>query len=275
MTYDWLHEALKLNHNRKFHAVEGPPADDIRQLIEDAWKMPPSYRQFVLQFGEAHFFREGGSYLLEIFRAPHQWTIGGEEVCYIGRTDSTKTFLKPNLDEEDIESPVYELFYQGGLQKTADSFDQWLAMKWRSRTRRFRTKANLQAAMTAAEPFTAAELAIVAARRQFVWRSLGMTEDGGIRVEITNNSTLQLPYLSIGVAGVRQGSTLPASLIGWCSVEVRDLQPGQSVVLEMGAYKSLARHFSSRELVERPDPDPEDRELYCEFRTTPDPEIAR
>ena len=56
-------------------------------------------------------------------------------------------------------------------------------------------------------PFTAEELAIVEARRQFSWRLVGVTASGEVMYEVTNGSDRRLPFLSILTA-----SGTPATL---------------------------------------------------------------
>jgi hypothetical protein len=73
-----------------------------------------------------------------------------------------------------------------------------------------------------------------------------------------------LPYLSIGVCGkMRPPNTGP--LKGGAYLPVASIRPGETKVVEKGCYKEFIAP-QDVEVFALPDPGPEDREQYWEFR---------
>ena len=73
----------------------------------------------------------------------------------------------------------------------------------------------------------------------------------------TNFSNRRLPFLSIGVRG--------PNLIGGIWLPVSKIAPGETRVVEHDGYKCTAPE--NQEAFALPDPWPEDRERYWEFKT--------
>jgi RHS repeat-associated protein len=82
-----------------------------------------------------------------------------------------------------------------------------------------------------------------------------------LRIEVRNRSQTKLPYLSIGVLA-------PNKLKGGVRLDVSDLEPGQSKVLEVDCYLKQARP-EDVQLFAKPLPAPEDRDYRWEFRQLP------
>lgn len=107
--------------------------------------------------------------------------------------------------------------------------------------------------------------AIVKARKQFRWRVVGVAPNKDLRFEIHNGSAMTLPYLSVGVRGkLRPPKHGP--LNGRVFLPVGPIRPGETKVVEFGCYKKLISPEDT-EAFALPDPGPEDREQYWEFRT--------
>jgi len=111
-----------------------------------------------------------------------------------------------------------------------------------------------------ARPFSKREQAIVEARRLFQWRHLGFTENGTSIFEVSNNSPMVLPYLSIGVQG--KGGT---KLVGGAWLNVSAVVPGQTGKVEHHCYKEMLAP-EEHEFFNTPDPTPETRDRFWEFK---------
>jgi hypothetical protein len=109
------------------------------------------------------------------------------------------------------------------------------------------------------KPFSKREQGIVEARKLFQWRHVGFTESGDSVFEVSNNSAMVLPYLSIGVQG-KGGS----KLIGGAWLDVSCIGPGQTGKVEHHCYKEMLAP-EDHEFFTEPDPTPETRDRYWEF----------
>jgi hypothetical protein len=262
--FEWLKEEMARIKTRKFHLVDGPLPDDRRALIEQTeLAVPPSYKQFVVQFGHAQLYRQNGIYLVEIFPTPRDAKSSeGECLLHFGRTDLSISYFKNNLLVASNESPIFEWRHDRGLRKTADGFEEWLTKKCKSAKGLF-SKRQWSGIEAGPPPFSEKEQEIMEARRHYRWRALGPTESGDMRFEVSNGSKINLPYLTIGVRGkLRDKSDV---LEGGAWLPIAQISPGQTQVVETNCYKDLVDPKDVETYAE-PDPDPEDRELYWEFR---------
>jgi hypothetical protein len=111
-------------------------------------------------------------------------------------------------------------------------------------------------------PFTPEEADILAARSKFDWRFEGFAGDGDAIVRVANASHRRLPFLTAG-ARARDGS-----MDGRVWLEVDDIGPGEERRVRHPAYKRQIDR-QNLELYPLPAPEPEDRELFWEFRAAP------
>jgi hypothetical protein len=113
-------------------------------------------------------------------------------------------------------------------------------------------------------PFTAAELAIVEARKQFQWRVVGIAPNNDLQFEIHNGSRMTLPFLTVGIRG-KHRSPNTGELLGAAFLSIGAIRPGETKLVEHGCYKE---YVSPQDTVvfDAPDPGPEDRDQYWEFR---------
>ena len=258
--FDWLVDEIERIKTRKFHVVDGSLSVDRRQLFQNSEiLLPQSYQEFSIQFGNAKLYRSGSNYLVQVYSFPSK--IGmedGDFLLHFGRTDLALAYFKESLLVGVNESPVFEWSSHKGLHKTVSGFEKWLEIKCRA-SRKFFSKKDWKAIEEGPSPFTAQEKAIVQARRKFHWRVIGISKNGDLQFEVHNGSELLLPFLSIGVRGkhgrVNGGIYLPTSSV----------LPDQTRMIEKGCYKKFLPP-EDVEVFEKPDPEPEDRALYWEFR---------
>lgn len=109
------------------------------------------------------------------------------------------------------------------------------------------------------KPFSKRELEIIEARKLFQWRHIGFAEDGNSIFEISNGSSVSLPYLSIGAQG--KGGT---KLIGGAWLNVSAIGPGQTGKVEHQCYKDMLAP-EEHEFFSKSDPTPETRDDFWEF----------
>ncbi|MBX7104481.1 MAG: SMI1/KNR4 family protein [Gemmataceae bacterium] len=264
--FEWLEEEMARIKTRKFHLVDGPAPAELRQAVESCkLPLPPSYKEFVLRFGNAELYRYSTNYYVTIFAGPREAeNLDGEAFVQFGRTWTSYAYFRESLLVQSKESPVFESF-QNGMRKTADGFDEWLKTKSIAARKRFK-KVEWEAIEAGPTPFTDHERAVVAARKQFRWRVVGVAPNEDLRFEIHNGSAMTLPYLSVGIRGkMRPPKTGP--LEGGGYLPTVSIHPGETRLLEYDCYKQFIAPEDT-EVFELPEPGPEDREQYWEFKSS-------
>ncbi len=261
--YQWLEQELSEIRWKHFHVVDGPASEELRAAVENSpIPVPPSYRRFALRFGNAKLFQVLGMrfWTIGVFATPREVTLKktGEDLLLVGKYGEVCVYFKVADLATGKGSPVYESG-RNGFRRAGDTFDSWLRLR-AERTRSRYKKHEWEKIRCGPDPFTEQELGVVQARRLFRWRVLGFSNNGDIRFEVTNGSCIRLAYLSIGIRA-KDGR-----LDGGVWLPVASIAPGETAVVEKAAYKDLLDR-SNVEVYSRPDPDPEDRERYWEFRT--------
>lgn len=260
--YEWLERELSEIRWKRFHVVDGPVSDDLRTAIENSpVPVSPSYKEFALRFGNAKLYKVLGMgyWTIRVFGAPREVKrkTTGEDLLWVGTYREVYVYFRANELAPGEEAPVY-LGGRNGFRRAGDGFASWLRL-CADRTRKKYTKREWERILRGPDPFTEEEMSIVEARRLFRWRVVGFSDNGDIRIKVTNGSRIRLPYLSIGIRA-RDGS-----LEGGVWLPVAGIAPGQTAIVEKDAYKDVLQP-SNLEAYPEPDPDPEDRERYWEFR---------
>ena len=264
--FEWLDEELSRIKTQKFHLVDGPATAELRQAVESCdFPLPRSYREFVLRFGNTKLYRSGSIWLVQVYAGPREAENDqAESLIHFGRTETSLAYFKESLLKAGEESPVFEWRHEQGVQQTADSFEDWLKTKCDSARKRFKKK-EWAAIEKGPPPFTDLEQAIVEARKHFRWRVVGVSPNEDLRFEIHNGSKRTLPYLSVGLRGKLRPPRSGTS-DGGAFLPVASIHPGETKVVEFDGYKKFVAPEDT-EVFALPDPGPEDREQYWEFRT--------
>jgi len=262
--FEWFEELAAKIQTNKFFLVDGPESAEWRRGSDAA--LPPSYREFVLRFGNAKLFRYGSWYYVSIFAGPREAeNADGERFIQFGGTWTSRAFFKESLLVGGAESPVFESF-KNCTRKTADGFEQWIKQKCAAARKRFNKKA-WDAIEQGPPPFTEHERAVVEARKQIHWRVIGIAPNEDLRFEIRNDSTMSLPFLSVGVRGkLRPPNVGP--LTGGAFLPIASIGPGETGIVEFDCYKGYITPIDT-EVFDEPEPGPEDRDQYWEFRPMP------
>lgn len=258
--FDWLADETARIRTRNFHVIDGPLSEKQRDAVENSeMRVPDSYKQFVIRFGRAKLYRQGNVYRVEVFPVPIDMEASdGDAMLCFGRRDLGFAYFKEGDYHFGRESPVYELGDEGELLRTADGFEPWIREACDEVRARF-SYARWKQIERGPLPFTPEEEMIIKARRKFRWRVSGIADNGDLRFEVYNGSDRILPFLSIGIRDRRGG------LNGGVWLPVGDIGPGQTRMVEQDCYK---KWIDPREVeaFEMPDPDPEIRDRYWEFR---------
>lgn len=259
--FDWLDEELATIRTRRFHVVDGPADAAFREVILDSpLPAPRSYVDFVLRFGNAKLYRmpKLDLHWMRVYAAPRavMWHTG-EPLVGVGGYDETEAYLRENTLSGDAEAAVYETT-DAGLRKVAASFEEWLT-KRANRARRRYSRAEWAEVLAGPPPFDAEELAVLEARRLFKWRIAGITPAGDILYEVTNGSPRRLPFLSVGIRGKN------GKFRGGVWLNVEHIGPGETAVVAKETYRDLIAP-ADVEAFALPDPGPEERDRYWEFR---------
>jgi hypothetical protein len=108
-----------------------------------------------------------------------------------------------------------------------------------------------------AKPFSVRERAVVEARKQFAWKHVGFTDSGTAIFEVSNHSTMRLPFLSIGVRGPK--------LIGGAWLDVAAIGPGETGRVAKDCYTDMLRSDET-DFFQLREPTPESRDDFWEFK---------
>lgn len=262
----WLDEEMDRIKTKKFYLVDGPAASELRQAVEASdFPLPPSYKEFVVRYGNAHLYRYNTNYYLTIFSGPREVkSSGGEAFVHIGRTWTSHVYFKESLLATGQESPVYE-WCQQGVRQTGTGFEEWLKAKCAAARKRY-NKNEWRAIQKGPSPFTEYEQAIAEARKHFRWRVVGIAPNEDLRFEIHNGSTMALRYLSVGIRGkLRPPKT--GTLHGGGYLPTASIHPGETAIVDYDCYKQFIAPEDTK-VFALPDPGPEDREQYWEFKAS-------
>ncbi|HVA48945.1 MAG TPA: hypothetical protein VNH11_21440 [Pirellulales bacterium] len=262
--FEWLDEELRAVRTPHFHEVDGPAPRELRRAVKESDRpLPPSYKEFVIRFGNARLYRCSNWYKIEIYASPRDATSeSAETLTNFGRIPGALAYFKDDLLVEGTESAVFE--WHGpefGFRQAANGFEQWLEKKHRAARRSF-SKSKWQSILAGPAPFSKEEKAVVEARRHFHWRVIGIAENGDLQFEVKNRSNMALPYLTIGIR--RKGG----EPFGGVKLPVSGIQPGSGAVVEVDCYKQ-SHAPEDVEPFEKPDPEPALRDLYWEFKQMP------
>jgi len=267
--FEWFLDEMAAIKTPKFHLVDGLASSELREAVENSGRLlPPSYREFVLRFGNAKLYRHvdtyNSYYLIEIYAGPREATSdGGEPLIQFGRTHTSLAYFKGSWLKEGRESAVFEWRHEQDVRKTADGFLDWLKAKC-SWARKQYKKAEWERMRSGPVPFAEREKAVVQARKQFRWRVVGVAPNGDVRFEIHNGSDMTLPYFFVGVRG-RLRPPKSGPLEGGARLPVDSIRPGETRVVEYDCYKQFVAP-EDIEVFDLPEPGPEDREYYWEFK---------
>lgn len=257
--FEWLENEIREIKTAKFHIVDGPADIALKNAVEKCEvPIPKSYREFVIRFGNAKLYRELNYYKVGVLASLRdEVSKGGESYYRFGHYDSNSAYFKESELQSGEETPIYE----GGedqICQVADGFETWLRKRCTAAKRKY-TKAAWAKIIDGPIPLTSEEIKIIEARRKFTWRVLDVTPEQDFLIEVHNGSEAVLPFLSIGVRWKVSGSN------GGIKIPVSNIPPGKKAVVRCDAYKEMVDP-SKIELYSLPDPGPEDRDRYWEFR---------
>lgn len=256
--FEWLEQEVSVIKTPRFHVVDGPAGAKLREAVtQPGLPLPPSYREFVLKFGNAKLYHRGesDSYRIGVFAGPRAATLhDGVRICHLGFHDGASVYVKPGSGSTEL--PVFE-FQSGPEEEVADSFEEWLRESC-AYARNAYGEEKWAEIVRGPEPFTVEERDVIEARRAIRWRVLGFDADENHILEVTNASGRVLPVLTLGVRS--QDRRLNGAVL----LKIGHIGPGQTAILHVDCYKSL---LPSREIeiFAMPDPRPEERERYAEL----------
>lgn len=171
---EWLREEISTTRTPRFHLVDGLADARMRQAVNASTiRVPPSYREFVLSFGNARLYRdlENNGYRIGVFASPKAAVLDdGTRIYHIGFHDGASVYVKGLGDLKD--GPIFE-FEEEPEEKVADSFEQWLASSC-AKVRNAYTGKQWEEIVHGPKPFTAEEIEIIEARRSIHWAIKGL-----------------------------------------------------------------------------------------------------
>jgi hypothetical protein len=255
--FEWLKAEIAHIKTNRFHEFVTSSKN------EEFPNLPHSYTQFIREFGEARLYREGSSYTILVYKYPRPITLtDGDELLQFGYSSKYGHAYYKKADlSQGVEAPIFEYdpdFPDSILEYRAANFEIWLSERCRDARQTFSPK-EWEIILKGPVPFSADELSIIAARHQFRWEILRISDDDRFEISIQNNSQRTLPYLSIGVKAI------DGSLHGGAWLSTAHILPGEQAIVRKSLYPRLAKP-DQLILFALPDPEPEDRSRYWEFK---------
>jgi hypothetical protein len=222
-------------------------------------QVPPSYKQFVETFGNSKLYRHSrNGYVIGVFAAPRETTAkDGTPIYHLGWHNGASVYLKPKPDSAQL--PIFE--FEEVEETVGATFEGWLAQAC-GRARSSFGKRKWAEILRGPQAFTEAEKAVVESRRLFEWKVVGLDSAGNHIFEVKNASQRTLPVLTLGIR------SKDGRLNGAVRLDTRHIPSGQRALVHMDCYKDLVP-AKEIEVFGLPDPQPEDREYYQEFRESP------
>lgn len=257
--FEWLEREISGIKMPRFHVVDGPADPRLREVvIGSSFPIPSAYKEFVLKFGNSKLYRNprNDSYHIGVFAAPREATLeNGTQIYHVGFHDGASVYVKCLSNSAPL--PIFE-FESGLEEEVVSSFEEWLSAICATARNRY-GKAKWAEILRGPKPFSGEEKDIIEARRSMRWRVLGIDADGRHIIEITNAGRRALATLTVG-ARSKDGR-----LNGAVRLDVSNVDPGQTALLHAGCYKDLVPP-QEVEMFALPDPNPEDRDYYWEFK---------
>lgn len=253
--FEWLQRELAELKTPRFHVVDGPADFKFREAVmQSSFLVPESYREFILQFGNAKLYRDSrDGHIVNVFAAPREAFLGnGTKVYYLGFRDGASVYVKGVI--QAASDPIFE--FENVEEKVANSFDIWLRESCDQARKTYGKK--WAEIMQGPKPFTPAEQELIETRRRIKWRVLGIDQEMNHIFEVTNSGSCSLPFLTVGIR------SRDRRLNGAVRLDTGEIIPGRSAIMHVDCYKN----FKPPEEIEAfalPDPQPEDRDYYYEF----------
>lgn len=257
--FEWLEEEILSIKTPRFHVVDGPAdAKLVEAVIRTGVAVPSAYKDFVLKFGNAKLYRNtrNDSYHVVVLAGPREVVLkNGTRAFVIGFRDGASVYVKDLPSSTRI--PIFER-ESDSEEMAADSFDEWLLASC-AFARRTYGDARWAEILRGPKPFSVEEKEIIETRRSMRWKVIGIDSDGNHIFEITNAGRRVLAALTVGVR------SKDGRLNGAIRLDTRSVIPGQSAKLHAGCYKGIVQP-EDLQIFELPDPKPEDRDYYWEFK---------
>jgi hypothetical protein len=261
-SFCWLRLEIETIKSKQFHIFDQLSGNDFfYEKNGRRVSIKGDYADFLNEFGWARLFCDHNDspevmvYPLKEYRY-HACKNGK---TYIGFGD--RGYQHVCFDEALIlngyASGVYTVS-QGKAIEICSGFSEWLVSAYSWQKSKY-SKKRWQRIVDGPMPFSKEEMDVVEARRLFRWKLVGFDTHGDALFEVENNSTMILPYLSIGVRDIQQ-----KILIGGAWLNVGNIKPGNKGIVKQDCYKDQIPP-EQLEVFPRPDPIPEKKEAYWEF----------
>lgn len=248
--FEWLSEELASIHTSKFHLIEGGDGLLQEAIRESELGLADDYKTFVVKYGNSRFFRQSlFGYRLGVMAGPQR----------VNQNSSAYRVGYDNGEPIHLRNDCEGVFGRNLKKPVADSFGSWFEGAYQRIKKKEYSNSDWIAIKEGPQAFDAREEAVVEARKKFTWNDVGLDETGNRLIEITNDSDIRIPCLTLGVRS-RDGN-----LNGAVIVEVMGLSPRMTQVFAIDCYKQYYAPVDLK-LFDIPRPGPEDRDYLAELK---------
>lgn len=268
--FDWLRTECLTIKSPGFHNFIELHGEDFTYKYGDiSVPVRGDYGDFLREFGQAILFDGWGNlpvipfmiYPLKEFRREVLGNRDGRSFVAFADRGSQHVFFEEGKILREESSAVF-LLSKHGAKEIYPNFSEWLQASYDWAKAKYSGR-QWALVVKGAAPFSDQECKVIEARNQFKWRHTGFAENGDAFFEVENNSTMVLPFLSIGVKDCDE-----AILIGGVWLDVGGIMPGDKKTVTADCYKDRIPR-EKLVLFSKPEPIPEKRDRYWEFGTPP------
>lgn len=262
--YEWLHDLRNRIERAKFLVFEPISPMALEAFESGIGPLPDAYREFLLTFGEARLFRSfiSDSYELTVEAPSHIDTQEvSSQIVRVGRSGTETALYVWQNGSLHGKGSLYGI-YQGHMREIASSFEQWLE-QGRHRARSQYSRKEWAQVLAPVLPFTEEEQRVVDALAQFRFHQVGLSDQGGLVVEVKNDSPIQLPWIPVKMKWLWGDGSLGT---GAGIIPTSKLKPGEARLTEVSnTYKDAGVKPEQIELIAHPPILPDDRPFYQDW----------
>lgn len=232
---NWLRDECLQIQSQQFHIFDALGFDDFCYVRDDhRVNLRGDYCDFLKEFGWGKLFTDSGDvpviaiYPLKEYRR-HNCEDGKTYIGFAYRGNKSFCFE----EEQTLSGNPCTVYMLKGknANEVHPNFSEWLKTSYGLVKARY-SKSKWMRIVAGPKPFSKEEMQVVEARRSFLWKLVGFTDDGCAKFEVTNNSNRRLPFLSIGIQ-----DKACAVLIGGVWLNVAHIQPGTTAIVAKDCYK--------------------------------------
>jgi len=271
--YAWLDMEIAAMKTPSFFKTDAAPPAQV-EVDAFAPRLPSEYRDFLVRYGDAQFFRTHGLVYRMCIRWPPPKTYAHHRgtLLIIGMTEGSYVAFRCDTAAGRCSDEVNELSLNGSCRSTGLTFSLWLKRKFDVYGRKYGSRAWMML-QRGPRPFSSTELDIVQARRHFIWQVKEQGTPSMPTFQITNRSWRRLPFITIRFLATVPSLFIP-KLVGGVFIAVDHVPPGGTTsVCRTLVHHGRCEYEPNVSYFDPPYAEPEERDFLWEFLPFPEGDV--